>query len=922
MIVEKTASYNPENMTNFWGKKDKNTGKKLPLVAHCIDVGLVFYNLCNILGFKYVLNKTANNFPLEDYHIQRLSVLAILHDIGKLNLGFFYKDEVEPGHEFYESNKGHKYELNGLLENPNFKKFNDVVLNKIRGWFEKKKHLNAYLMASFSHHGFPLTLEKGDRSLENKKLWEKNPQSDTPDPFHGMSEIVYWAEAIFPEAFNYENRTPIPPNPQLQHIFAGMVILADWLGSNSLHFPIEKQNINKRIEQDKIIIPEMLKCTGLNTSIWRNDFLKPDLNNFHARFGYEPYPLQQFTDGLNPMDESNKLLIIESETGSGKTEAALNWYYRLFAAGLVDSLYFALPTRVAAGEMYKRVSDTIGRWFKKGTAPPVALAIPGYARIDIDKEEIEKKQLLPEATEGNRWEDEDANHDIAWAIRNSKSFLAAPIAVGTIDQALLSALRTAHAHLRSVCLSKSLLVVDEVHASDYYITELLKHLLKVHFQVGGKAMLLSATLGSVAHTKYIGVANNSSPACPDLTKAKNRPYPAVTVASGNKGAIVEEEEDDIYIKNPGSSQRTKTVQIELNPHGLKLNKIADILADALSKNARVMVIMNTVSRANALIRILENKARQEHETMRLEWLFKCNEVVCPHHGRFHPDDRAILDSKVSERFGKNSAPGPAVIVGTQTLEQCLDIDSDFMITDLAPMDNILQRIGREHRHERERPPGFETPHCLVLTINNHSLEKAFTDKGDIKKAYSSMGFGSVYEDIGILELTRRVIKKKPTIEIPYDNRLLVEESTHPEAIDKLFKENKIWKNQLQKNQEKHLVGTITATGAILNFNEEFDELSFNKNKSEQIVTRIGLNSYKVGLEKPIISPFGCKIYYMIIKDFMAPNSNSNNNPIDSKNEKISVLESYNNGEHLLNWREKIYKYGRYGLEDASKDVSR
>ena len=74
------------------------------------------------------------------------------------------------------------------------------------------------------------------------------------------------------------------------------------------------------------------------------------------------------------------------------------------------------------------------------------------------------------------------------------------IAVGTIDQALLGSVRVKHAQMRSACLSRSLLVVDEVHASDAYMTGLLKNLLKQHLRSGGEALLLSATLGGEART--------------------------------------------------------------------------------------------------------------------------------------------------------------------------------------------------------------------------------------------------------------------------------------------------------------------------------------------------------------------------------------------------------------------------------------
>jgi len=100
------------------------------------------------------------------------------------------------------------------------------------------------------------------------------------------------------------------------------------------------------------------------------------------------------------------------------------------------------------------------------------LAVPGYAQVDG----IPAQQLLPDEEAANRWQDDSdlRYRERRWAAEHPKRFLAAPIAVGTIDQALLSAVQTAHAHLRAICLDRSLLVVDEVHASDHYMTQLLK----------------------------------------------------------------------------------------------------------------------------------------------------------------------------------------------------------------------------------------------------------------------------------------------------------------------------------------------------------------------------------------------------------------------------------------------------------------
>ncbi len=259
-------------------------------------------------------------------------------------------------------------------------------------------------------------------------------------------------------------------------------------------------------------------------------------------------------------------------------------------------------------------------------------------------------------------------------------------------------MQVAHAHLRAICLDRSLLVVDEVHASDHYMTQLLKAVLRRHFASGGRAMLLSATLGSRSRREYVSLT------CPSvrsaaLVEAERTPYPAITFANGTTQPT------------PKAAGRSKTITFDLQPYAFEPEAIVPILIAALRASARVMVVLNTVDRANNLLRALES-----HPEVDQRALFQCMGRVCPHHGRFAPQDRTVLDREVGKRLGPGSPGGPLIIVGTQTLEQSLDIDADLMISDLAPADVLLQRVGRLHRHQRTRPSGYEEPRVLYSSL--------------------------------------------------------------------------------------------------------------------------------------------------------------------------------------------------------------
>ncbi|MDB4914145.1 MAG: CRISPR-associated helicase/endonuclease Cas3, partial [Gemmatimonadetes bacterium] len=189
-----------------------------------------------------------------------------------------------------------------------------------------------------------------------------------------------------------------------------------------------------------------------------------------------------------PRDEESSITILESETGSGKTEAALARFVTLFSAGKVDGLYFALPTRTAATQMHKRVFDATAMAFTE--PPPVILAVPGYLRVDDTegrRHELARFDVL--------WPDAERFRYRGWAAEGPKRYLAGCIVVGTVDQVLLSSLRVGHAHMRATSLMRMLLVVDEVHASDAYMTRILEDVLARHRRAGGHALLLSATLG-------------------------------------------------------------------------------------------------------------------------------------------------------------------------------------------------------------------------------------------------------------------------------------------------------------------------------------------------------------------------------------------------------------------------------------------
>jgi CRISPR-associated endonuclease/helicase Cas3 len=416
-----------------------------------------------------------------------------------------------------------------------------------------------------------------------------------------------------------------------------------------------------------------------------------------------------------------------------------------------------------------------------------------------------------------------------WSAARPKRFLAAPIAVGTIDQALLSVLQVKHSLLRSVCLDCHLLVVDEVHASDPYMREVLRALLEGHLQRGGWALLLSATLGEAAAAPYF------QRECQPLPEAIARPYPLITTRSK---------------QIPINSTRTREVTVELSPTLTDDAALIPRLVDALARGARVLVVCNTVARANALFRAVEETLTEKRPDL-LPALFALGGVRCPHHGRFAREDRERLDAAVTETLGKGSPPRAQLLVGTQTLEQSLDIDADWLVTDLAPMDVLIQRFGRLHRHSgRQRPAGFESPQALVRVPEKDLAE--YLDRQGVLRAPA--GLGAVYADGRVLLLTWQSLAANPALQLPAEARARIEGTTHPEAFATL---PEVWRRHADNLLGRALTEIRQATRATLE-EKPFGELHY-PDKSERVVTRLADPTFDIPLAQPTRSPFGTPI---------------------------------------------------------------
>ena len=848
-----------------WGKARRNPDGSAPedaggnrpthpLAHHSMDVAAVFLRLIESPVARNRL-ETAARRPLTGADTQRLAALAFLHDIGKLHPAFQAK--AWPTGLWHQPLGGHTTE-NWSFAYLAFKwdghPFHDAI-HEMTGWGQ----IEPLLAAMFAHHGRPVS-EPNDPV---KSEWPRLPYYDWQEEAATMcSALRRW----FAVAFQPVGET-LPNEAPFHHLVAGFAALSDWIGSDTRFFPYEEPFAfgYDNVAHDRAQRAVQSIGQGEHASL-------PAAPSFQELTGFAtPNPAQAVTGSVEP---TARLVILEAETGSGKTEAALWRFTQLFSAGKVSSLYFALPTRAAARQLHGRVQKAMERVLGANT-PEVVLAIPGALQAGHHP-----GTLLP------GWEvrwDDDAPAPNRWAAEHATRFLSATVAVGTVDQAMLAGLLVKHAHMRGSALSRSLLVVDEVHASDSYMTEVLKGLVDAQLSVGGYVLLMSATLGARSRSIW-----QSAP-LPSHVEAKATPYPAVWVRGESTPRVT-----------TLAAGRSKVVEPKIVPT-MAPDRAAQIASCAAESGAKVLVIRNTVQAAVETWRAVQDLGAGD-------LLLRVANGPALHHSRFAAEDRALLDEAVEHALAPNRESGTGcIVVGTQTLEQSLDIDADFLVTDLCPIDVLLQRIGRLHRHNlARRPNGFHANARVMVMAPERGLGAL------VAPPQFENGLGAwktrngewhyIYGDLAVLELTRQAITRRTRWRIPQMNRELVEFATHPEQIQGLIED----RGEAWLDYNKNIGGVEAARrmlGASNALNRNGDYLTSQfPSQDESIVTRVGTDGVVLDFH-PVQGPFAQDISRITLPGHWS-----------SQGVEDSAAEMYRHGEVLtLDAGGNLFEYTRAGL---------
>jgi len=522
--------------------------------------------------------------------------------------------------------------------------------------------LAPWLNAVAGHHGRPPVLAAFPRPLSY----------DFPVAVSGDA-TTFLREALglfLPEGlpFDLSDYSQVRAFQRISWLVAGLAVAADWIGSNQAWFPYCADTMpipeywgERALRQAEMAVA-LSGLLAVAPAPWGG------LRRLFPKIA-TPTALQRLAEQIE-LSESPQLFIIEEVTGGGKTEAALALAHRLMDRHAADGIYLALPTMATANAMHARVREVYRRFFAEGSSASLVLA-HSASRMFLELEE--KNQVKHECCPG---EDTASRQCSDWLADNRKKALLAHVGVGTIDQALLAVLAARHQSMRLFGLCRKVLIVDEVHACDAYVHRLLCTLLRFHAAMGGTVILLSATLPlrmrSELTAAFAEKLKNGG------ERALSTSFPLVTHLTAEGLREV-----------PVSAREACCRRVGLRPLQSR-DGVSEMLRQALDAGGCACWVRNTVDDAVDAYR---------------DWTARLGEDrVMLFHARFALADRLGTENEVLRFFGPNSTAedrGGRLLIATQVVEQSLDLDFDCMVSDLAPIDLMIQRAGRLRRHPRD-----------------------------------------------------------------------------------------------------------------------------------------------------------------------------------------------------------------------------
>jgi len=798
-----------------WGKTSRNGFDWLPLPQHLADSADVAERLWHHWLPDAVRRRIAAELPDGDKDGCRLVCwLTGVHDIGKAtpafacqvpslarrmkDSGFTFDEKVT----HYRRLAPHALAGHVILRD---------WLSQQDGWTEDQAAQFAVVVGS--HHGVPPSHSEINQLLANPYLigdgvWERV-----------RNELLDWMADRTGVRDRLADWRHVTLSQPVQVLLSAIVIVADWIASNQDLFPcgIRDEEAMDRLEQAWELLELPRPWRPVDTSTL------PVSTLFSTRFalpaGAEPYPVQAAVVAQAQQMPTPGMLIVEAPMGEGKTEAALAAVEILAARTGAGGCFIALPTRATSDAMFSRVV----RWMRR--LPDVdphrgfldANLAHGKAWLNEEFSQLYRGKL-PSGIGAD-----EAGADIAvhrWLAGRKKTLLS-NFVIGTIDQLLFTALKSRHVMLRHLGLAGKIVVIDEAHAYDVYMSHYLDRALEWLGAHHVPVVVLSATLPAQRRAEMMkayddGRLGRAKPSAdPSREKRwqrqvegrkpadtyeplrKDQRYPLLSVSGADRNPTV------VGCAPSGRRVTVRLSQQDDDPHGL-----AAVLRRELADGGCALVIRNTVSRVLETAAVLRQALGPEIP-------------VAVAHSRFMAADRAAKDRWLLDTFGPSSGdeanqrrPDRYVVVASQVAEQSLDIDFDLLVTDLAPVDLILQRLGRLHRHERpHRPARLSRPRCLI-TGAEWGSDPIKPDPGSVR----------VYDRYALLRAAAVLLPYltgERELELPGDIAPLVQAAygdgqlgpaSWRAALDEATTEQKERRQEAKRRADDYRMGTVGAPG--------------------------------------------------------------------------------------------------------------
>ena len=669
----------------FIAKSGLNGNEWLPLWMHMEDTAGIMEKLLD----DFISPSFAGSCGLSQEELYKASVfLAYIHDIGKASIAFQYKISLKVSESL---GKLEHFGLN--FDNIMIRPFSHSLAGEvILRYFNCNAGISAVVGA---HHGIPSEMkELRDRDLSKSKRDIVDHESFFGSCSDNREILEREWKNMIQKGLKRADLSSADELPELsskaQVLISGLLIAADWLASNTENFPLlniddsgETRYYPSRIEKawENIEFPEM----------WSPHTDGYSAEQFKHTFSFMPRETQKAVLDIVSNTDAPGIYILEAPMGIGKSEAALAAAEILASKKGKNGLFFGLPTQATANGIFPRIKS----WAEKQSEEfyQSIMLKHGSAPFNCDFKNIQ--QGIPD-------EVSDSGLIVHSWFNDSKKACLADFVVATVDQMLMSALKRRHVMLLHLGLSEKVVVIDEVHAYDAYMNQYLERALQWLGAYHTPVILLSATLPSQRRMSLINAYSQQT--VHDSKFKDNESYPLLTWTDA----------DEI---------RQQALPFDGNHRAVRIQKCSDndiqeLIRSAVKAGGCVGIIMNTVKRAQNISEIIQTEI---------------TENTLLYHAQYIMSDRIKKETELIEKAGKSSIADTRsgfVVIGTQVLEQSLDIDFDLLITDICPMDLLLQRIGRLHRHERDhRPDKLKDAVCYVIT------DEFDNDKTGSKKIY-------------------------------------------------------------------------------------------------------------------------------------------------------------------------------------------